>query len=116
MIWCHAETRREPPPPVRGSAHVLLITLLTLAACTSTEQELIERGYPPDYAEGYEQGCASGKAAAGGLFAQEQKDESRYQASDSQYAQGWDAGYAKCVDDMRTMVNDARTRKPSRDK
>jgi hypothetical protein len=94
----------------------LMVTAMAVAACSSTTEELIERGYPPAYAEGYEQGCASGKAAAGGLFAQAQKDESRYQDSDSQYAQGWDAGYAKCLADMRTMVNDARARKPSRDK
>jgi hypothetical protein len=102
--------------PSRLQTVAFMLGTMALAACTSTEESLIERGYPPAYAEGYEQGCASGKAAAGGLFAQAQKDESRYQASDSQYAQGWDAGYAKCLDDMRTMVNDARTRKPSRDK
>jgi hypothetical protein len=95
---------------------VLLVTAIALAACTSVHEGLIERGYPPAYAEGYEHGCASGKAAAGDLFGQAQKDESRYQDSDSQYAQGWDAGYAKCLGDMRAMVIDARMRKPSRDK
>jgi hypothetical protein len=93
---------------------VLLVTLL--AACSSVQESLVERGYSPAYAQGYEHGCASGKAAAGGLLAQAQQDESRYQDSASEYAQGWDAGYAKCRSDMRAMVTDARTRNPSREK
>jgi hypothetical protein len=93
-----------------------LVPAMALAGCTSVEEGLVERGYDPPYAEGYDHGCASGKAAAGGLFAQAQKDEARYADSDSEYAQGWDAGYAKCLADMRAMVIDARTRNPSRDK
>ena len=95
---------------------LLAVTAMAVAACTSTEEGLIERGYPPAYARGYDHGCASGKATAGGLFAEAQRDESRYQAGDSEYAQGWDAGYAKCRTDMRAMVIDARERKPSRNK
>ena len=100
----------------RSQAILGAMLLAALAACTTVEEGLIERGYDPEYARGYDHGCASGKAAAGGLFAQAQKDASRYQDSASQYARGWDAGYAKCQADMRTMVNDARTRDPSRDK
>jgi hypothetical protein len=102
--------------PSRLQAVALMLGVMGLAACTSTEEGLIERGYPPAYAEGFEDGCASGKAAAGGVFEQAQKDESRYQDSTSQYAQGWDAGYAKCRREMRAMVVDARTRNPSQDK
>jgi hypothetical protein len=112
---------REPPRStlMRASslhAVALMLGIMALATCTSTEEELIERGYPPAYAEGFEHGCASGKATAGGLFEQAQKDESRYQDSTSEYAKGWDAGYAKCQREMRAMVVDARTRNPSRDK
>jgi len=100
----------------KWQAVFLAVIAMALAACTSTTEGLIERGYPPAYSEGYDHGCASGKATSGGLFAEAQKDESRYEASDSVYAQGWDAGYAKCLADMRAMVIDARTRNPSRDK
>jgi hypothetical protein len=103
-------------PAGRLRAVALVLGVMALAACTSTEAELIERGYSPSYAEGFEHGCASGKAAAGSLFDQAQKDQSRYQDSTSEYAQGWDAGYAKCQREMRAMVVDARTRNPSRDK
>ena len=103
-------------PAGRLQAVALMLGVMALAACTSTEQELIEQGYSPAYAQGFEHGCASGKAAAGGLFDQAQKDESRYQDSTSEYAQGWDAGFAKCRQDERQMVIDARNRHPSRDK
>jgi hypothetical protein len=100
----------------RWQSVLVVVTATAVVACTSAEEGLIERGYPPAYAQGYDHGCASGKATAGGLFADAQKDQARYQDSDSEYAQGWDAGYEKCLSEMRAMVIDARTRNPSRDK
>ena len=97
-------------------AVLLAVMIVALAACTSTTEGLVERGYPPAYAEGYDHGCASGKATAGGLFAEAPKDQSRYQASDSEYAQGWDAGYAKCLADMQVMISEAHRRRQSKDR
>lgn len=94
----------------------MLVPILALAACTSLSDALVARGYAPEYAQGYEHGCASGKADVGGLFAQAQKDEARYAASGSEYAKGWDAGFTKCRRDEQQMVIDARNRDPSRDK
>ena len=37
-------------------------------------------------------------------------------ASDSQYAKGWDDGFAKCKRDVDAMVFEARTRNPSAEK
>ena len=90
------------------------LAVLALAACTSTEETLIARGFDPAYAAGYDDGCASGKDAAGGLFAEPAKDTGRYGADD-QYTQGWDEGFAKCRRDMAAMVLDARLRNPSKD-
>jgi hypothetical protein len=87
-----------------------LVVAVALAACTSTRDALIATGLPPAYAEGYEDGCSSGNAAAGSTFHSATKDDSRY-AADSQYAQGWDAGFAKCQRDMAAMVRDARVRR-----
>jgi hypothetical protein len=92
-----------------------LLIAASAAACTSTRDALVEEGYSPSYAQGYEHGCATGKAELGGLFSTAQKDASAY-ASDSQYAQGWDAGHAKCRGDMQAMVSDARARPYTRDK
>ena len=92
-----------------------LLTALALVACGSIEEEMIEGGHPPAYARGYADGCSSGKAAAGGVFAESQKDASRYGAND-QYTQGWDAGFEECRAAMAAMVLHARLRNPSRDK
>lgn len=92
-----------------------LATALALAACGSVEEALIEQGFPPAYAEGYAGGCASGKEAAGGLFAEALKDASRYGADD-QYTRGWNEGFEECRRDTAAMVLDARLRNPSRDK
>jgi hypothetical protein len=98
---------------VRGwQAMLALAAALALAACTSTRDALIEQGFDPAYAEGYDDGCSSGNAVAGGLFAEARKEADRY-ANDSQYTHGWDAGFAKCQRNMAAMVRDARLRRPS---
>jgi hypothetical protein len=91
-----------------------LLTSLAVAVCGSVRATMVERGFPPAYAEGYADGCASGKEAAGGLFAEARKDASRYGAG-GQYTEGWDAGFEQCRRDMAAMVLDARLRNPSRD-
>jgi hypothetical protein len=92
-----------------------LFTALTVAACGSVERTMIERGFPPAYAQGYADGCASGKQAAGGWFAQARKDTPRYDVDD-QYTKGWDDGFAECRRDMAAMVWHARVRNRNRDK
>ena len=86
------------PPARRSAGGVLpvgrrqctlaaLIMLVTLAACVSERDALIEQGFAPAYAEGYDDGCASGSTAAGGLFDEPRKDAERY-ATDTQYTHG----------------------------
>lgn len=98
-----------------GRLLAIVITVLALAACTSTEDALIARGFSPAYAAGYDQGCSSGKLEGGGLFGQTKRDDDRH-ASDSDYAEGWDKGFAKCKRDQQVMTSAARARNPSRDK
>jgi hypothetical protein len=92
-----------------------LAAALALVACASTEDALIARGFDPAYAAGYDDGCASGKAAAGSTFHSASKDDNRY-GTDTQYTQGFDAGFAKCWRDMAAMILEARLRNPSKDK
>jgi hypothetical protein len=107
----------ESPEDIRvhvreWQAVLALVAQLALAGCTSTRDALIEQGFDPAYAAGYDDGCSSGNAAAGGFFAETRKDPGRY-ANDSQYRPGWDAGFAKCQRDTAEMVRDARLRHPS---
>jgi hypothetical protein len=92
-----------------------LLTALAVAACGSVEQTMIERGFPPAYAKGYADGCASGNDAAGGLVAQGRKDPRRYGADD-QYTTGWNDGFEQCRSNTAAMVRDARVRNRNRDK
>jgi hypothetical protein len=102
-------------PTTLQRALAALVAALALAACASEREALIARGFDPAYAEGYDDGCSSGKEAAGGMFGEARKDPSRYGADD-QYTRGWDAGSEKCQRDTAAMVRDARLRNPSRDK
>ncbi len=47
-------------------------------------------GYPPEFRQGYADGCASAKPNAA-----RKRDEPRYK-SDADYAQGWQDGYDIC--------------------
>lgn len=68
--------------------------MAAVAGCQSTHEELLSRGYPPAYADGYQDGCASGRQAAGalGTFT---KNVPRY-TSETFYSGGWDDGFRQC--------------------
>jgi len=74
----------------------LLSALLSaLTACASYHDQLIAQGYPPAYADGFSDGCQTGKQAVNGI-GYEHKDLHRF-AAEKSYQQGWDVGYAQCV-------------------
>lgn len=94
-----------------------LVAIAALAACSSTRDALVERGHSPAYAEGYEDGCTSGKAAAdSGGPAAAPTDDRRYQAGEGEYADGWDAGFATCQRDRQIMLLEAQRRRRSKDR
>jgi hypothetical protein len=104
-----------PGPAVAAGA--ALIAAAVLAACTSTTDALLQRGFSPAYADGYEQGCASGKAAAdSGGPAAAPTDDRRYQAGEGEYAEGWDAGFGTCQRDRQIMLLEAQRRRRSKDR
>ena len=80
-----------------------LVTILALAACGSVRETMVERGFPPAYADGYADGCSSGNDAGGGLFYENRKDMTRY-GTDRQYIQGWDTGFQRCRSEMAATV------------
>jgi hypothetical protein len=82
-------------------------TILALAACASVKETMLERGFPPAYAEGYADGCSSGREAAGGLFDETRKDTTRY-GTDRQYTQGWDSAFPRCESEMAATVESDR--------
>ncbi len=66
-----------------------------LSGCMSQKEEMIREGYPASYADGFDDGCHSGKKAGGNMFEQFKKDTRRFEY-DSQYAQGWSDGFRQC--------------------
>ncbi|WP_347902116.1 hypothetical protein [Pseudomonas purpurea] len=69
--------------------------LLLIAGCQSTHEDLIAKGYPPAFADGFDDGCSSGRQAAGAITGGFKKDVPRY-LKDAQYAEGWSDGFRQC--------------------
>ncbi|MGE7994274.1 hypothetical protein ACQKPE_25335 [Pseudomonas sp. NPDC089554] len=73
---------------------LLWITLL-LAGCQSAHDHMLEQGYPPAYADGFGDGCSSGRQAAGLMVGEFRKDVPHY-LHNRQYESGWDDGFRQC--------------------
>lgn len=52
-------------------------------------------GFPPAYADGFEDGCSSGRQAAGVPAGDFRKNVPRY-LQERQYESGWDDGFRQC--------------------
>ncbi|OCT21443.1 hypothetical protein [Pseudomonas putida] len=85
-------------------AFALWMTLL-LVGCQSTHEQMLEQGYPPAYADGFQDGCSSGRQAAGLMVGDFRKDVPRY-LHDRRYESGWDDGFRQC----HAMQNSEDTR------
>lgn len=75
------------------------ICLLGLVGCQSLREQMLAASYPPNFVDGFEAGCSSGRAAAGPL-GQFDKDVPRYM-SEPVYAQGWEDGFRQCENAQR---------------
>ncbi|KEA39115.1 hypothetical protein CR64_35625, partial [Pseudomonas aeruginosa] len=70
---------------------MLLLTATLLGGCENTHQHLLAQGYPPAYADGFDDGCGSGRQAAGSISGEFRKDVPRY-LREAIYASGWGDG------------------------
>ena len=71
-----------------------LLILIAAAGCATQSQPpapaINLSGYPPEFRQGYTDGCASARPGAA-----RQRDDASYKA-DANYAQGWRDGYDIC--------------------
>ncbi|QVI69734.1 hypothetical protein [Pseudomonas syringae] len=74
---------------------LLLSLAIVLPGCQSTRDQMLAEGYPPGFADGYQDGCSSGRDAAGATTGQFRKNVPRY-LKDKLYAQGWTDGFRQC--------------------
>ncbi len=81
--------------------------LAVSAGCVSQRDSMIKQGYPLAYADGFEDGCHSGKKAGGSMFDQFRKDVDRF-GKDTQYAQGWSDGYRQCETEQEALQRQMR--------
>lgn len=75
------------------------LSLLLLLGCQSLREQMLAANYPPAFVDGFEDGCSSGRSAAGPL-GQFDKDVPRYMA-EPLYARGWEDGFRQCEDVQR---------------
>jgi hypothetical protein len=74
---------------------MVLSLAVGLAGCQSTHDQLLAEGYPPAFADGYQDGCGSGRQAAGSIGGEFKKDAPRF-LKDQLYSQGWTDGFRQC--------------------
>lgn len=102
MVWLRsvAIAVRELLEDTMNLAGLALVTLaasvVQLSGCATPGGTPDAVGRTPAYAEGYKDGCASGRASQGSVFDFEKKNASRFE-SDKQYAQGWTDAFQKCA-------------------
>lgn len=86
---------------------VLAVGATLIAGCANQQESMVKQGYPPHYAEGFDDGCHSGNKAGGSFFDQFKKDVKRFE-TDSQYAQGWSDGFRQCESQQEAMARQTR--------
>lgn len=69
--------------------------VVLLVGCESTHEHMLAQGYPPAFADGFDDGCSSGRQAAGVISGEFRKNVPRY-LKDPQYAEGWSDGFRQC--------------------
>ena len=76
----------------------LVGAVAALAACETAPSETMiatSSKVSPSYKAGFDDGCHSGRQAAGSYFDQFAKDQARFN-SDGDYAQGWSDAFRQC--------------------
>jgi uncharacterized protein YceK len=91
------------------SFHLLLVIscLVLLSGCVTQKEIMLKQGYPVAYADGFDDGCHSGKKAGGSYFDQFKKDVNRFE-SDNKYAQGWSDGFRQCESEQEAIQRQIR--------
>jgi len=84
-----------------------LTSAILSTGCASQGETMKKQGYPESYADGFEDGCHSGKQAGGSYFDQFRKDVNRFN-SDSDYAQGWTDAFRQCETQQEAMDRQTR--------
>ena len=90
---------------MRKTLWLLMVSVMTVGCSIPMKNQVQEMfpDRPPEYRDGYVDGCISGKAQAVQFGAEETKDLNRFQ-SNSSYANGWFDGLVSCRDSYRPPI------------
>jgi hypothetical protein len=78
-----------------------------LTSCATEGQRLMNEGASPAYAQGFDDGCSSGKKSAGDMFSQFHKNVQEFQHNQD-YRQGWNDGHEECRNEWLSMNRQQR--------
>ncbi len=90
---------------IRNTLWVIVAAPVFLAGCVTEGELLRDKGYPQAYTEGYDDGCSSGKKAAGSMFDEFKKDVHRFQ-DDADYHDGWRDGHEECESNWKATMHE----------
>ena len=88
------------------TAKLLLITsaicgMVLFSGCATQKEIMVQEGHSLAYADGFDDGCHSGKKAGGNMFESFKKDENRF-SKHNKYAQGWSDGFRQCENEQES--------------
>ena len=81
--------------------------MLIFSGCASQKEMMVQEGHSLAYADGFDDGCHSGRKAGGNMFESFKKDEDRF-ARHGKYAQGWSDGFRQCENEQEAMDRQIR--------
>jgi len=81
--------------------------MMIFTGCASQKEVMVQEGHSLAYAEGFDDGCHSGKKAGGNMFESFKKDENRF-AKHGKYTQGWSDGFRQCENEQEAMDRQIR--------
>ncbi|NSX54160.1 hypothetical protein [Parasulfitobacter algicola] len=91
---------------------IIALTAFALVACDlpePSETMISDRSNTSaSYRAGFDDGCHSGRQAAGDLFEQFRKDQTRFN-SDRDYAQGWSDAFRQCETQSEAQMRQMRS-------
>ena len=81
--------------------------MIIFSGCATEKDIMLQEGHSLAYADGFDDGCHSGKKAGGNMFESFKKDEDRF-ARHSKYTQGWSDGFRECENEQEAQDRQIR--------
>ena len=82
-------------------------SMMIFSGCATQKDIMVQEGHSLAYAEGFDDGCHSGRKAGGNMFEAFKKDENRF-AKHSKYTQGWSDGFRQCENEQESIDRQMR--------